>query len=90
MPAEPEKKGPIMCRKDGLWKLELDRRLKTDDSITLLALGDVKNELLAHLNRRKDIEIIKMETRYMKKREKGMGLKVTVKSRQKPTTESKQ
>jgi hypothetical protein len=31
-----------------------------------------------------------METRYMKKREKGMGLKVTVKSRQKPTTESKQ
>ena len=90
MPAESEKKGPIMCRKDGLWKLELDRRLKTDDSITLLALGDVKNELLAHLNRRKDIEIIKMETRYMKKREKGMGLKVTVKSRQKPTTESKQ
>jgi hypothetical protein len=90
MPAEPEKKGPIMCRKDGLWKLELEKRLKTDDSITLLALGDVKNELLAHLNRRKDIEIIKMETRYMKKREKGMGLKVTVKSRQKPTTESKQ
>jgi hypothetical protein len=90
MPAEPEKKGPIMCRKDGLWKLELEKRLKTDDSITLMALGDVKNELLAHLNRRKDIEIIKMETRYMKKREKGMGLKVTVKSRQKPTTESKQ
>jgi len=90
MPAEPEKKGPILCRKDGLWKLELDRRLKTDDSITLMALGDVKNELLAHLNRRKDIEIIKMETRYMKKREKGMGLKVSVKSRQKPTTESKQ
>jgi hypothetical protein len=90
MPAEPEKKGPIMCRKDGLWKLELEKRLKTDDSITLLALGDVKNELLAHLNRRKDIEILKMETRYMKKREKGMGLKVTVKSRQKPTTESKQ
>jgi hypothetical protein len=82
MPAEPEKKGPIMCRKDGLWKLELDRRLKTDDSITLLALGDVKNELLAHLNRRKDVEIIRIETRYMKKREKGMGLKVTVKRKQ--------
>jgi hypothetical protein len=87
---EPERKSPIMCRKDGLWKLELDKRLKTGDSITLMALGDVKNELLAHLNRRKDIEILKMETRYMKKREKGMGLKVTVKSRQKPTTESKQ
>ena len=82
MPAEPEKKGPIMCRKDGLWKLELEKRLKTDDSITLLALGDVKNELLAHLNRRKDVEIIRIETRYMKKREKGMGLKVTVKRKQ--------
>lgn len=78
-----------MCRKDGLWKLELDKRLKTDDRVTLMALGDVKSELLAHLNRRKDIEIVKMETRYMKKREKGMGLKVTVRSRQKTTIESK-
>jgi hypothetical protein len=39
---ETEIKGPIMCRKDGLWKLELDRRLKTDKNITLMALGDVK------------------------------------------------
>jgi len=68
-----------MCRKDGLWKLELERRIKTGESVTLMALGDVKNELLKHLNRRKDIEIVRMETRYMKKREKGMGLKVTVK-----------
>jgi len=88
MSVQPERKGPIMCRKDDLWKLELDKRLKTDDSITLMALGDVKSELLRHLNRRKDIEIIKMETRYIKKREKGMGLKITVRSRQKSTTES--
>jgi len=58
------------------------RRIKTGESVTLMALGDVKNELLAHLNRRKDIEIVRMETRYMKKREKGMGLKITVKIRQ--------
>jgi len=32
----------------------------------------------------KDIEIIKLETRYMKKREKGTGLKVTVRKRQQP------
>jgi hypothetical protein len=67
-------KGPIMCRKDGLWKLELDRRIKTGESVTLMALGDVKNELLAHLNRRKDIEIIRIETRYEKTR-KGNGIK---------------
>ena len=49
-------KGPIMCRKDGLWKLELERRIKTGESVTLMALGDVKNELLAHLNRRKELK----------------------------------
>jgi hypothetical protein len=44
----------------------------------LLALGDVKYEVLSYLNKRKDIEIMKLETRYMKKLEKGTGLKVTV------------
>jgi len=39
----------------GLWKLELDRRLKTDKSITPMVLGDVKNELLRCLNKRKDL-----------------------------------
>jgi hypothetical protein len=47
----------------------------------LLALGAVKYEVLAYLNRRKDIGIIKLETRYMKKREKGIGLKAMVKRR---------
>jgi len=29
-------KGPIMCRKDGLLKLELERRMKTGESGTLM------------------------------------------------------
>jgi len=81
MNAETKKKGPIFCAWDGKWKEELDRRLQTDERITLTALGDLKNELLRHLNQRKNIQILKIETRYMKKREKGMGLKVTVRSR---------
>ena len=47
-------------------------------------MGDVKYEVLAYLNRRKDIEIIKLETTQMKKRDKGTGLKATVRSRNKP------
>lgn len=50
----------------------------------LLALGDVKYEVLSYLNKRKDMEIVKLETRYMKKREKGMGLKVIIKRKTKP------
>jgi hypothetical protein len=38
----------------------------------------VKYQVLAYLNRRKDIEIVKLETRYMKKREKGLGLKLII------------
>ena len=52
----------------------------------LLALGDVKYEVLAYLNKRKDIEIVKLETRFMKKREKGTGLKVTVRRRMQAET----
>jgi hypothetical protein len=70
---------PILCGKDGEWKVELDQRLKGNDEIVLLALGDVKYEVLAYLNNRKDIEILKLETRYMKKREKGLGLKLIIK-----------
>ena len=44
----------------------------------LLALGDVKYEVLSYLNKRKDIEILKLETRHMKKRDKGTELKATV------------
>jgi hypothetical protein len=79
-----ESKRPIFCDKDGKWKDKLEKCLQTDDRIVLLALGDVKYEVLAYLNRRKDIEIMKLETRYMKKLEKGTGLKAIVRSRIKP------
>ena len=69
---------PIFCGSGGEWKVELEQRLQKDDEIVLLALGDVKYELLSYLNKRRDIEIVKLETRFMKKREKGTGLKVTV------------
>jgi hypothetical protein len=55
--------------------------LKKDDEIVLLALGDVKYDVLSYLNKRKDIEIVKLETRFMKKREKATGVKVTVRRR---------
>ena len=74
----------MFCGKDGKWKDELEKRLPTDDEILVLALGDVKYEVLAYLNKRKDIEILKLETRQMKKRDKGTGLKATVRSRRKP------
>ena len=73
-----------MCGKDGKWKDKLEKCLQTDDRIVLLALGDVKYEVLAYLDRRKDIEIMKLETRQMKKRDKGTGLKAIVRSRSKP------
>jgi hypothetical protein len=77
--SQTERKGPIFCGADGKWKEELEKRLKAlENPITLLALGRVKYELLKHLEKRKDIRIIKIETKYMKKREKGLGLKITV------------
>jgi hypothetical protein len=72
---------PILCGKDCLWKAELEQLVQKDAEIVLLALGDVKYEVLAYLNRRKDIEIIRLETRQMKKREKGTGLKAIVRRR---------
>jgi hypothetical protein len=72
---------PIFCGSGDEWKVELEQRLQKDAEIVLLALGDVKYEVLAYLNKRKDIEILKLETRQMKKREKGTGLKAIVKRR---------
>ena len=77
---------PILCGKDGKWKDKLEKCLQTDDRIVLLALGDVKYEVLAYLNKRRDIEIVKLETRFMKKRDKGTGLKVTVRRRMQAET----
>jgi hypothetical protein len=50
-----------------------------EEKVTLLAIGEVKEELLRYLNRNREMQIIKLETRYMKRKEKGLGLKVTVK-----------
>jgi hypothetical protein len=69
----------IFCGSDGEWKDKLEKCLQTDDRIVLLALGSIKYEV-SYLNKRKDIEIVKLETRCMKKREKGVGVKVTVRS----------
>ncbi len=73
---------PIFCDGNGVWKKELEERLLKGEEVVLLSLGDVKLQVLAYLNMRKEIEIIRMETRYMKKREKGMGLKIIIKKRQ--------
>ena len=75
------KGGLISCGKDEKWKDELEKRLQADDQIVLLALENAKYQLLSYLNKRKDIEIVKLETRFMKKREKGTGVKVTVRRR---------
>jgi len=80
---------PIFCHGNGWWRDELENRLQTDDEIVLLALGNVKYQLLSYLNKRKDIEILKLETRYMKKLEKGTGLKATVRKRTQLTKMSK-
>jgi hypothetical protein len=72
-------RGPIFCSHDERWKEELERRFIREEKVTLLAIGEVKEELLRYLNKRKDLQIIKLETRYMKRREKGLGLKITVK-----------
>jgi len=71
-------KSVIFCSHTGKWKDELEKRLQTDPIVTLTALGRVRYELFAYLQRREDIEIVKVETRYMKNRDKGVGLKVTV------------
>ena len=80
---------PIFCYGNGWWRNELENRLQTDDEAVLLALGNVKYQLLSYLNKRKDIEVVRLETRHMKKREKGTGLKATVRKRRQLTKMSK-
>ena len=73
-----KRKGVIFCSYRGEWKEELEKRLHTDERVTLTAIGRIRYKFLAYLRKRKDIEIGKLETRYMKNRDKGIGLKVTV------------
>lgn len=73
-----KRKGAILCSHNGKWKSEVEERLQIEGRVTLTALGKVKYKVLRHLQERKDIEVIKLQTKYMKKKEKGVGLKVTV------------
>ena len=77
--ASEKRKGVIFCSHTGKWKEELEKRLGTDERVTLTAIGRVRYEFLAYLQKRKNIEIAKPETRYMKNRDKGTGVKITVK-----------
>lgn len=71
-------KGIIFCSYTGKWKEELEKYLQRDPTVTLTAIGRNRYELLVYLQKREDIEIVKLETKYMKNRDKGIGLKVTV------------
>jgi hypothetical protein len=73
-----KRKGVIFCSYEGKWKHELEERLQTDERVTFLALGRNRYALLGYLQKRKDIEIVKLETRYIKNRDKGIVVKVTV------------
>lgn len=81
-------KGVIFCSYKEKWKEQLEKRLQTDGRVTLAAIGRVRYKLLGYLQKRKDIEIVKLETRYMKNRDKGIGIKVTVRrlNKHKPTS----
>ena len=58
--------GAILCRMDGKWKHELEECLRNGEIVSLLAIGNVKYEVLAYLNQRRDIQIFRLETRYLK------------------------
>lgn len=73
-----KRKSVIFCSYKEKWKDELEKRLQTSKKVTLLALGRNRYELLAYLQKREDIEIVKVETKYMRNRDKGIGLKITV------------
>jgi len=83
-----KRKGVIFCSYKGNWKDELEERLQTDERVTLTAIGRVRYDLLEYLQKREDIEIIKLETRYMKNKDKGIGTKITVRrlDKHKPTS----
>ena len=73
-----KQKGVIFCSYKGKWKDELEKRLQTSERVTLTTIGRIRYKLLTYLRKRKDIEIVKVETKYMKNKDKGIGLKVTV------------
>lgn len=77
-----KRKGVIFCSYKGKWKDELEKRLQTSERVTLTAIGRIRYKVLAYLQERKDLEIVKLETKYMKNRDKGIGIKITVRKLQ--------
>jgi hypothetical protein len=47
-------KGIIFCGRDGKWREQLERRLRTDERVTLTALGDVRYDVMRYVERRRD------------------------------------
>jgi hypothetical protein len=70
-----KRRGVILCSYKGKWKDELEKRLETDEKVTLTAIGRIRYKLLAYLHKRQDIEIVKLETGYIKNKDKGIGKK---------------
>jgi len=70
---------PVFCGKSEQWKSEVEERLKKEDELILYSIGNIKYNVLDYLHKNPHIQILKLETRYMKNREKGLGLKVIIK-----------
>ena len=62
----------ILCRRDGSWKRKLEELIEKNpkEHVTLLAIGEVKTEVLQYLNRRNDLHIIKLETLHETKKKR--------------------
>ena len=69
----------MLCGKAGRWKRDLEELLQLNQVVMLLSIGDVKYDTLNHLKAHPNIQILEMPTKHLKKREKGLGLKIKVK-----------
>jgi len=69
----------LLCAKDGKWKKDLEELLQLNQVVTLLSIGDVKYDILNYLKAHPNIQIMETSTKYYRKREKGLGLKIKVK-----------
>jgi len=76
---------PVLYENDHKWKTKLEEPLQPNQVMMLLTLGDVKHNILSYLNAHPNIQIIELSTKHIKKREKGLGLKVKVKLKENMT-----
>lgn len=68
----------LLCKKDGKWKEKLYKSLDISEEVTLYAIGDNRYDLLGFVYQHTDLEIVDWDIHPMKKREKGLGLEMTV------------